>query len=161
MYSYSGTHWNSYGSYFAYCRLIEEIKKWYPEEKPMPLSHFKKVVRVNSDSLMHALGLTKFIPEPSKITHLLLSSPSSRVVKNVRKENKGETRISDKGNIRALVFGDSFFDKLSPLMAEHFSYVYRPNKSIPEMNLMKKLISDEKPDIFIEQRVERYLNTYP
>jgi hypothetical protein len=62
----------------------------------------------------------------------------------------------DKSKMRAVVFRDSFFEPLIPFMAEDFNqivYIWTQY----DHSIMEKLIEQQKPQIVIEEMVERLL----
>lgn len=159
LYSIYGTHWNNYGAYIAYRRIIEEIQKWYPNEKPIPIKNFKVDLVPNSgDSWLVGAGLSDYVDNDYGYSFSFLSPPTSREIKNSSTSQcEGKIKVSGKGKLRALVFGDSFYDGLDPFLSEHFSYVCHIGGQ-PEKQQLEKLVRSERPDIVIEERVERYLN---
>ena len=62
----------------------------------------------------------------------------------------------DTSKLRAVVFRDSFFNAVVPFIAEDFNridYVWKPY----DHTIMKELIEQQKPQIVIEEMVERFL----
>ena len=62
----------------------------------------------------------------------------------------------DASKLRAVVFRDSFFDSIIPFIAEDFNrivYIWKPY----DHAIMKELIAQQKPQIVIEEMVERLL----
>ena len=58
--------------------------------------------------------------------------------------------------LRAVVFRDSFFETIIPFIAEDFNqiiYIWKPY----DHAIMKELIAQQKPQIVIEEMVERSL----
>jgi hypothetical protein len=65
-------------------------------------------------------------------------------------------RTCGKKNLRAVVFRDSFFVPLEPLLSENFREVIYLWKEFDQQNL-EELLVHFKPDVVIEAVVERHV----
>ena len=70
--------------------------------------------------------------------------------------SKPFTTKCDTSKLRAVVFRDSFFETIIPLIAEDFNQIVYIWKQYDHA-IMKELIEQQKPQIVIEEMVERSL----
>jgi len=62
----------------------------------------------------------------------------------------------DKSKLQAVVFRDSFFETIIPFIADDFNRLAYFWKQY-DHSIMKKIIEQQKPQIVIEEMVERFL----
>ena len=155
------THWNGRGAFIGYQSIIAALEPWFPNIGRMPASSFRELPsrRANPDlALLLGLGgvLTEgdiqMDPQPyHKATWLIPDAPPGK-----QPPWASECR-SNPDLPRAVAFGDSFFGPMFGLMAEHFSrFVLVWNSPLDEA-----IIDREKPQVVIEEFVERKLFTPP
>jgi alginate O-acetyltransferase complex protein AlgJ len=158
LYQKSGTHWNCRGAYLGYRETIEHLSRNYPDLKPLgetDLVFQRETVKGFDLSVM--LGLSHFFVEEQ----VLISprNPRAKRMDNVALKEYYPTRphyateIPDPALPRAVMFRDSFADKMIPFLSEDFqriAYIYQPifNAGI---------ILEEHPDLVMHQMAERSL----
>ncbi len=159
VYYKTDTHWNALGEYIAYAEIMSTLSQRYPELISHPLSEYEAV---------HAGLITHDIPQ-------ILGTPMIREdYWNLQPKfdtgtNTMEIPLSDRTNVRfswnqnqnlpsALIYHDSFFLGVVPLLEPHF----KQTTSIPRTNLPGiwdiNWIDQVHPDVVIFESVERFLN---
>lgn len=154
VYNSTDTHWNDYGSWVGYQRLIKVISQDFPQIKPNPIENYSKKQEKFYGGLAIISGNIRV--EETTIS-LTLRNP-----KEVRHESG-----TAEGNIRmitsyldepelptSLVFRDSFYSSLYSHMSQHFSkhvclwtHVFDYSK-----------VDELRPNIVILEVTERYIN---
>ncbi|WP_187696246.1 alginate O-acetyltransferase AlgX-related protein [Xanthovirga aplysinae] len=153
----TNTHWNDFGAFLGYRKLIHEIQKIYPEIKCMELGDLEKKIEISYQE-----DLTKMLNIKIKEERILLKKkyekaakiPSQLEVPNnfFRLPQDYENRYtSDDNNLKLLMFRDSFSEALIKYMSESFG----ESIFIWSYRFDKELIEKEKPDIVIMEIVER------
>lgn len=152
------THWNELGGYYAYYEIAKYLKK---EFKNIVLRkkedyNIKKIYTKESMDLAKIIGLKEYkeidyIIEPVKpYTYITLHNNNEDKKTHYYKKN-------DNNLPKVLVFRDSFMNAIIPHLAEDFSssiFVWSKWNNIKEVDPWLK---KDKPDIVIEETVERYL----
>ena len=160
IYFKTDTHWNSRGANIAQFVIMEKAREFFPEKiSPILLddSQFNSQIRGAGDLAILAKleNVKEDNPTPSFKTNC---TPI-----NLNPEAKGtETHTEEcEGNkLNALIFHDSFFEPLWPFVSRQFyhsTYVWKKTDN----DLLAKYIAQEKPDIVIEEVVERTLPYVP
>jgi hypothetical protein len=174
------THVNWLGAFHLYRRTIAETRKrGFPVGDAIPLNHMKialacwqgdTLVQVpealkadfQADSedwrpIVMEEAMVKFTLHPDFVKARRLRKPD--VFRIGRAER--ETVVTKHPNAdlpRAVIFRDSTASLLVDLLAQHFSravFVWHENDVIGEV------IEQEKPDIVLHFKAERFLSTYP
>lgn len=155
LYSKTDTHWNEYGSFIGCRELIRVIKEDFNGIRPLSLDDYTmEVARGKGGDLAHMLTLQDSMKE-DWVKLVFKGEPGSRSLgisydygfKVYRREIKNEKLPG------AVILGTSFINNLMPHLSEHFSrstYVF-------DYRHVKTVIEKEKPDIFIQELVEREL----
>jgi alginate O-acetyltransferase complex protein AlgJ len=160
-------HWNDLGAFIAYQQIAEYLSRWYPSIQPLRLLEMRKETRLFKDGEFATwLGMNDLLSEPSP--HLLplrkqLFS-ASRVLPGEAPPIDGPygdeavfaTAISDPQLPKAIMLRDSFAKNLQPFLSEHFRRIlYLWHFGFPT-----QIIEQERPDVVIEEKVERNLMNY-
>ncbi len=155
VYRKTDTHWSGWGIYFAYNSIMTKVSEEFPLLKPIPASEFifKRRLVLGGD-LVLMLGLDEIIEDED----FLLKPKKLRMaykeqLEDFKKYQHGAVRMlsPDKTLPKAVILHDSFTDLLRPFLSEHFSeVVYFPYKDLTE-----EIIEKYKPEIVIEEIVER------
>jgi len=155
-------HWNGYGAYYAYRGIMERISAMLGPVKPLTLGDFTvTAVSFTGGDLANMLGLKDRFTEDyyvftrkdgvkTRSLPVAYPAPFSRFTEAV--ESAGR-----KGP-KAVVFHDSFFNFLKPLMGEHFS---RMTCFQSYGRYDRGVIEAEKPDIVIFEIAEHFLLKSP
>lgn len=167
LYYPSDTHWNTMGAYVGYRELMLRLQTWFPELQPSKRSDFRVSETMHNGDLARMIGIPEFAAgkefeleplSPAKTTETGFKLPDveqSEWILPVSIANTDPTR-----KLTAVVLRDSFGTSLVPYLVPHFSKVI----SIWSTEVSQKFEADladvverEKPDVFIEERVERVL----
>jgi alginate O-acetyltransferase complex protein AlgJ len=160
------THWNGRGAFIGYQSIMGVIERWFPGVRTMPVTAFKEVRAplANPDlSLLLGLGdiLTEsdFHLEPKAGRKARWIDPGAQAenARRVKKAIPWAFERDDKGLPRAVVFGDSFYGHMAGLLAEHFSR----SLVIWHTPFDTSIVEQERPQVVIEEFVERKLFTPP
>lgn len=161
LYHQTDTHWNGLGAFAAYSAIASSVQQWFPNVVPMKKSELTESRhRGSGGDLSGMLALPDYLPELESIdvvpAHPRAKTADARltVPPNTPPHNMPRAREVDDPTLpRAVFLGDSFLQALVPLFAEHFSR----SLFVTNDRLNQSLIERERPDIVIEERIERYL----
>jgi hypothetical protein len=161
LYYKNDSHWNFYGANFAQFEIMKKIQQWFPNSiTPVLLmdNQFDLVTKSTGDlSRFAKIEGTIFEEEP--LPNFIKSChPFSDPVKD--KNTQVVTMICRDQTLNAVIFRDSFFMALTPYIARYFhrsTYIWEP------MNYqsLSKYIEQEKPNIVIDEVIERSLPYIP
>lgn len=158
LYYKTDTHWNQFGGYFGYEAIMKEVGKYIKNVRPLTIDKFNivKEYRVPGEGdLANMLSL----PNQYGEEHILLQ-PKIKRTSIPYEEHKYDLvrgavmKNPNKSLPKLLMFRDSFTVALGPYMSEHFS------EAVFEwsQNFDDKLVKQCKPDIVIQETVERNLD---
>ncbi len=167
VYRRTGTHWNELGAFIAYRKIMKQFKKYYNDLDYNPLSQFEIITKdYHGGDLINMLE-TDTMESGQTISLIPKFEPCARDIPyelNLKhkwpKGNKPFAWACEGSELSLLMFRDSFASALQPYLSEHFKksiYVW----TFAELNLLKLIVIKEKPDIVIEERVERSLIMIP
>ena len=166
VYYLTDTHWNDRGAYTAYLAIMDRVVQWFPEASvtqnkiieteniPGPGGDLAGMLdmadTMREENPVLKVQQTTCSPEISKAVADFMKTPADLI------RSKPFMTKCDTSKLRAVVFRDSFFNAVVPFIAEDFNridYVWRPY----DHAIMKELIEQQKPQIVIEEMVERFL----
>ncbi len=173
LYDKTDTHWNAQGAYLAYQAILARSQSLFPEQIRQPEFSFAlnwadgpggdlAVMRGEGDSVIEqrpVLETGNFSAIPRVISQelqALLTTPPLKVAYTVK----------DKRPLRVLVLHDSFFEKLKPFVSETYGsvlYIWRfldEARKYPDTEELKQVVALYKPDLVIDEIVERNLSQY-
>jgi len=169
MFYKSDTHWTSYGAYLAFQVIAEKIEDFFPDisfKKDFPftpeLTRVCDKKRANCGDLTRMLLDFESFKESFKISSGFLKcaslSPFDFQLSDVNQSADAPSfaKSCKHGQLKAIVFRDSFLVALEPYLSENFAQVLYLWKGYNQDNL-EKLLQIFKPDIVIEEKVERNL----
>jgi alginate O-acetyltransferase complex protein AlgJ len=156
MYYKTDTHWTEYGVYLAYAETLKALglsPHAYSDFTEISIGPKRLDLSTNTGS---SLVEEKF--------NLKFNFESRATLKTFNLDDGRRVNISYVGDPslpRAVVYHDSFFFSVIPLLAEHFSQAtYIPHFSGGGIwNL--SWVDEQKPDYVIVEFSERYLNDLP
>lgn len=179
VYYKTDTHWNYYGAFEAYKYLLKEI---FPDLSPMcdsAVSYLlEKASKINNDTtgdLIHMLKggrrqyprfyfLENACAKEIDFNNITLATVGIKPRKIPIPEGAPSRYLFFKGcpheKKRVIVFRDSFFSAVECFFSEHFELVVYIRKKY-DPKIMEDLIEKVRPDIVIEEILERYLNKAP
>lgn len=161
VYYRTDSHWNDFGAYQGYVKIMETLSINYPILAPHPRSDFDYVYTGKTvHDLARAIGLHDYMEDdlmliPRFKVELLESniilSDGLHKIRSVTNANKDLPSL--------LVFGDSFYDSLSHFIEPHFSGVQTIPFTSEDGVWSLSWIEQFHPDVVIVEFVERYLDT--
>lgn len=152
VYERTGSHWNARGAYLAYSEILGPLRRWFPDLRPVPWERLE-MTDYGTPDLARMLALESITDEPRPGPAAGVRYP--RVA--VRRNGGVVTEQDDPSLPRAVVFHDSFAVSLIPYLAEHFSYAVFQWRGRFDGELIRRV----RPDLVIEERVERRLMLPP
>jgi len=159
LYDKKDTHWNDYGAFIGYSKIINVIAKDYPQVVPNKISEYT----IGSDQkfigdLTRMLGLNK-TDEPS-ITFLKKDSLNAKLNKQYLDENKIKFQDWEmpecSNDLKLMVVHDSYSQRLKKFFSTNFkssTYAWTPDLPIHKIN-------ENKPDVIIHEVAERVIQEY-
>ena len=163
VYYQTDSHWNYNGALIGYDTIMREAQRQLPANRmskivPAQRPTYNPGIDFYSGDLIGMLGLPGRIRE-NDVAPLgkVLADTTSRCAKRVDPPVAPdiESYVCDRPELpRAVVYRDSMAIPLIPMLAENFSRVI----FVSSRNLDPALIEREKPDIVIEEMVERTLH---
>lgn len=153
LYFRTDSHWTDLGAYFGYVELMRQMG-----ETPKDLSEFDSV-----DAFAESLDLAAMlgpIPKRDEFKKLMPKKGWTAVTNIKPKLSAQDDLVSvceSCGTKRAVIYRDSFMKAMQPFLSEHFNYAYYIWSYRPDW----KTIEKEKPQIIIQQVVERVLFNLP
>jgi hypothetical protein len=157
LYYATDTHWNSVGAFFGYQSISKALQEKFPAVHTHGIEDFSL-----SDTVFDSGDLTSEffgqIQEKEIAPFLTPNYQASYQSYSYTNDNGINVTDSSANNDlpAALVYRDSFYEALFPLLAEEFSraqYFW-----ISRVDVDLDLIKAKKPDVFILEVTERYLN---
>jgi alginate O-acetyltransferase complex protein AlgJ len=156
LYHRTDSHWNEVGSFAAYGAIAAWLQTEFPAVQPLPRSQFDRTVWVTEGGdLAGVLGLVHFLSEErlqlTSRTHLRVEPRQPTALIEARASFTPQVFASANGEIgRAVIVHDSFFDALARPLTTHFRRSVLIQRVFPP-----EIILDERPDVVIEEMVER------
>src|SRR5262249_47492351 len=150
----------------AYGRIAEALSAWFPEMKVLPRSAFREVATITEGGdLAGMLGLQdRFREERVDLEPL--------IPLHARRNNAGFLSLppgvpafktsfamerDDPTLPRAVIFRDSYTGHLVPMLSEHFRRVVY----VWDYSFDRAMVERERPDVVIQELVERILKDPP
>jgi hypothetical protein len=163
LYYRTDSHWNELGAFYGYSALINEVKKYSPNVKPLRLMDFKiSRVRQKGGDLTTYINNTnsfikedevRLIPNFTKQSNLVRQKPMSWLG---FLNNEFTTTINNSTFPKGVIIRDSYTTNMMPYLSENFQQLtYEAEWSY---GLNKQYVDDKKPDFVIIELVERNLN---
>lgn len=156
------THWNLYGGFVGSREIVRVLGQECPGLQPLPLDTYdwRSVAQGAGDSAL-MLGETERYPETQAVEpvptrplpRLEVSEPSDLSQRGAKRGWLCTTR-NPQAPGKALVFGDSFSKALRPFLGQYFGQVLY----FAHTDASHALIEREKPDVVIDEIVERGFN---
>jgi hypothetical protein len=163
IYFMTDSHWNLAGAFVGYDALMRKVVDVLPPGRLQDIARVSRPAYVQgldvySGDLAKMVGLPQRFHEPDYVPFgKLLADSTSRCAKRTdHGEFPGfEFYACDKPGLpRAVVYRDSMAIPLIPLIAENF----RRSVMVSSRHIDPALIAREKPDVVIDELVERSLN---
>lgn len=163
LYDKTDTHWNLFGGYIAYNQIVDRLSQWYPAAEFKVDFTFQEELAVEkggdlAEMIMMQDSLNEERPILTEYDKCSKDYPFNLHLSDIGPEKKEipKMRGCSSAHLKALVFHDSFFHRISPFLTENFKQVVYLSKKYDQENV-EQLIELFHPDLVIEERVERFL----
>lgn len=164
------THWTSFGAFAGYIEIMKRLARWYPDFEPTIRGDYDIHITPGlTGGLSSMLALNDVFPE-DRVTFVPQTPRKAVEVENVVAPKSlfqptVVTELADPSLPTAVMFRDSFAHELMPFLSEHFKRVVYlwPYPSTPrETRVFDWATVDAvKPDLVIDEFVERYFTEFP
>lgn len=157
------THWNLFGSFVGCQTMLRALHQQMPELKPLPLDSYDwKVKNQIPGDLAVLLGRTDSYTEPNGVEAIPVAPlhelnvlyDSAGVPTGDNPEHRPCYTVNEKAAGKAIVFRDSFAINWYPFLGQSFKEVLY----MWQYDWDRPLIEREKPDVVIDEIVERFFN---
>ena len=139
---------------------MEPVSKWFSQVRVLSQSDFKITKQSSSaGDLADMIGGTEFL-EDSEFDFQPIK-PFASYVGDWNNFKDFAMKRNDASLPRVLLFRDSFADALQPFLSENFQYVKYYWRRWDSETSIHAMIHDVKPDIVIEEFVERFVKSLP
>lgn len=159
LYYKSDTHWNYYGANIAQFEIMKRLQKSFPNQiipKLLPDSSFEITQSRKGD-----LAIMAKQEEPVGVDLIPKFNGDCLELETFSHiSTEPQTLTCEIKPLSALIFRDSFFKHLKPYTARQFARSTYIFEKLNELSL-KKYVTKEKPDIVIDEVVERTLPYIP
>ena len=159
-------HWNAHGAFIAYQEIMQHLSHGLPEIQAKTLADFSmKEEIIEGQDLAIMMGLRNAMHEQDLQLHPKTKLCAQSVDFKLSPDFKWPTyppgheayaRECSQGKLKAVFFQDSFGTALVPFISEHFKrtvFIW----DYPNYAVMDAAVQQERPDVVIEERVERHL----
>lgn len=154
------THWNTYGAYIGYLKLINEIKKDFPDIQEVKETdiNISEAPFLGPDLLkLLSMDIEKGLEKYKNVLYKTVSLKKENFdyIKNDGKYGINGIITKSNKKYKVLVFRNSFTISMVPYISQTFgevNYIWSHN-----LNEYEILINNYKPDIVIYESVERYI----
>ena len=164
LYHKTDSHWNDLGAAMAHNVIMEQVSAMVPDIRPQVYGADDFLwSRTKGGDLARMLSLAAILQEPAVPVPAHGRAPCgsdlSRDILDSEDPQFVVTFCQSQGK-SALVFRDSFFTRLRPYIAPYFGWTAYTTL-VPELETLERLVKTYKPDLVLEERVERYLKVVP
>ena len=166
IYNKTDSHWTSYGAYWGYKILMDEIGKDYEAAKPLPIDgnfEFYNKESMSGDMMVHLLLQNSLLHENGTFVKWLtkaVSNPDVYVKDSVQLDfspvqdtKTVRNRLDPEGKPTAMIVRDSFSTNIYGYVNNSFSEVYWQN--MWNYKFDKDYIENTNPDYYIYIVAER------
>ena len=166
IYNKTDSHWTSYGAYWGYKILMDEIGKDYEAAKPLPIDgnfEFYNKESMSGDMMVHLLLQNSLLHENGTFVKWLtkaVSNPDVYVKGSVQLDfspvqdtQTVSNRLNPEGKPTAMIVRDSFSTNIYGYVNNSFSEVYWQN--MWNYKFDKDYIENTNPDYYIYIVAER------
>lgn len=163
------SHWTPYGAFYGYLEVAKRLKRYFPDLAPLSIDDYKVVEKPGlKGGLSYMIALGDLYPENEVLMEPLGPRKAYEIDGLEAKLNHFQPlsvwENKDNSLPRAVVFRDSFVHEIIPFLAEHFSrmyFVWPFPTAVDVRGFDTEVIEQEKPDIVIDEFVERYFTQPP
>ncbi len=166
MYHPRDTHWNDLGAFVAYQQIVNSFSDSYPRLKQLSRANFKILTYNKTSDLTNMMGLNGLIED----SRLSLSAKNKKLALNVdpqifykpgipKYKMPVATELRTSAAPRVVMFHDSFGETMRPFLSETFRRIVYLWQDEWQDEIDLQIVNKERPDIVIQEFVERKLNT--
>ena len=156
LYYKKDTHWNDIGAFIGYIQLLKELRKidkTIVEDIVLNKNMIKENGVFSPDmDLMTKEIMYKIDYKPNIITKNIFNSNNGKILEYYTENAKYDKTI--------LCFRDSFMGSIIPYMVKDFKRTIFLLERVKSIDELEKLIIKYKPDIVIDEAVERSFDTF-
>ncbi|MET0065437.1 MAG: hypothetical protein ABW076_03740 [Candidatus Thiodiazotropha sp.] len=159
LYSMTDTHWNHYASNIAQYEIFKALQPVFPEDFEPRLYELSAGVQHSGGDLAGMIGekdrFEELAPNP-------IFKGGCKPVKHPKDADETEifTVTCDTADLKTVIFRDSFFNFLKPYFSRQFKQITYVWGQL-EFEILKQQLEIDKPDLVIEEMVERKLPYIP
>lgn len=158
LYTPTDTHWNQLGAFVAYREIMAQTGQLLNQSTALSLENVKvEYAKEGGGDLAKILGIQEdVVEELPTLTPLIRHAQEVYKIDGLPRETLMQSQMIDRP--RVVMFGDSFSSALIPYISEDFSYARYILAPWTKETPIENIVIESKPDIVIEERVERLLN---
>ena len=170
LYYRTDTHWTTFGAFIGYSEIMRRLAQMPWDFAPNIRGDYDIHITPGfTGDLSNMLALAGMDPE-NRVTAVPRTPRQAVEVENTLApkalfQATVTTEINDPSLPTAIVFRDSFAFELIPFLSEHFKqtvYLWPlPSTSLANRTLDWATVDAVKPDLVIDEFVERYFATFP
>ncbi len=154
----SDTHWNTFGAYLGYRKIMQTMQKDFPDLVYYNLSDYRiDTVETQGGDLLMFMGLTEGIKFNNYKFNLLSGKEAKSVTPPTGPKHNKRTYVSElqksPNKYKLFVVRDSYSEFLKLFTSNSFERVFYDWRPIPEISN----IAAEKPDIVLHEMLERFI----
>ncbi len=151
VYYKADTHWNELGAFYGYQVLMDAVKKDFPDLKTLSLDDYEIYYSTMSNDPIELM--LNYTIEDTNYPHLNKINPYQFQILQDDLKGAGVITTNPNADLDVIMLRDSFTIALTPYISETFGNVeYYWYKTVNET---QDYIAERKPDIVIEEVVER------
>ena len=168
LYFKQDTHWNTLGAFYGYRAIMQNIAQYFPGLVGKKRDDFRMVIsKERGRDLVFMAGLPDLpIPDCPALEQIV---PRASVIEELSIPGfTGHARVSQlksaPGKLRMLTIHDSFTNALQPYYSETFSsvtFMQMGFNRAGDEKVFAQTILEQKPDIVIEESIQRYVILLP
>lgn len=154
LYYDNDTHWNPYGAFIGYTKIINTLSKDFDQIVPYKLEDYEErwVKNHNPGDLLMLLGKKPLIGSV-----LLFRKDSVEAVFQKKTKNIEEWKMSTPVNdLKLFVIRDSYSEQLKRFLSTNFKQTFY----FWQMDIPIEKIKEEKPDLVLHEMSERVITDY-
>lgn len=139
------THWNDFGGYLAYDKLMNALPAYHP--------HSREDFSISTVSYKMQLDLALMLSMKLDDTIVSLVPQFNRTSNVIQSDNYLTSYLNESQGGKLLMYRDSFGAAMMPYLADHF----KSSIFLTDFKVEKSKIAEEKPSIIVLEIVERNL----
>ena len=154
LYYKTDSHWNDLGGFWAYRAIVDKVRETHEQVRCLGIRDFEVCHEAKYDGDLARMLNVMWVENQTILTN---RRPFARLVASDIPDYRNAEIARFRGganNLKVLVFRDSFCTAMVDYIKESFGETV----FIWSYNFDKKLIEKEKPDIIIQEVVERELD---